>query len=197
MSRYYRIYLLTVLLAASLIGCTRRTELAGQLADKPAAPAEEKCLKAGEMDFLDCMAEQPKCTFAQAVRAVVILMNGSDVGTSHEQRCEYLLERGVIRSAWKISPDRWIDRGTLAFMFYKAIGLKGGVNMIVFGSWGLGDRRFAYRELVYRNLMERGVDYNYVSGPELVTALGKVDWYMQDTGRYTPAEKIELGEKPR
>lgn len=69
--------------------------------------------------------------------------------------------------------------------------------MVLFGSWGLGERRYAYRELLYRNLVQEGVDYGYVSGPELIATLGKVDNFMLETGRYTPENEVQLGEKPQ
>lgn len=193
MLRHWRVPLMLVVGLAGGCAQTRNDQPA---ATQPVVVAEDACLQVGEMDFLDCMVPRVKCTFAHAVRAVGIFIQGSDVGENFDQQYQFLLDRGVVRPAWKIEPDDWIDRGTISYMLYKAMGLKGGVNMVVFASWGLGDRRYAYRELRYRKLVEPGVDYNYVSGPELVTLLSKVDNYMQDTGRYGPDDEVELGDKP-
>ncbi len=150
---------------------------------------------ADELDFIDCMVHKPKCTVADAVRAVCMLEAGEDVGTNYQQRYEYLRERGIIRDSWHLVAEQWIDRGTLAYMLLKAAGIKGGINMFLFASWGLGDRRYAYREMLYHELMEEGVSYNYVSGPELITAIGNVDRYMQMIGKYSPQEEITLGNR--
>jgi hypothetical protein len=99
----------------------------------------------------------------------------------------------MLRPNWELTPDQWIDRGTLAYMFLKAAKMKGGVNMNVFGSLGLGDRRYAYREMLYYELMETGVDYCYVSGPELVTAIGKVNRFIQEHEEDSPADATNLG----
>ena len=145
------------------------------------------CQSVDEMDFLDCMVRKPKCTVADAVRAIGIFVAGEDPGKNYDQRYEYLLERKIVRTAWKLNPDQWIDRGTLAYMMLKSADIKGGINMLLLGSNGLGDRRYAYREMMYLNLMQEGVDYNFVSGPELVTAIGKLDDYVRKHQK-TPQE---------
>ncbi|MFA5864885.1 MAG: hypothetical protein WC975_09380 [Phycisphaerae bacterium] len=155
---------------------------------------EQDCQTVDEMDFLDCMVKKTKCSVADAVRAVGILTAGSDVGKDYDARYQYLVEHDIVRPNWNLEPDQWIDRGTLAYMLIKAANIKGGVNMLLFGSNGLGDRRYAYREMMYRELMPGGVDYNYVSGPELVTTVGKVDRYIQERQKDSPEKETQLGE---
>jgi hypothetical protein len=156
--------------------------------------AEPDCQGVDEMDFLDCMVKKTKCTVADAARATCMLATGGDVGKTYTDRYQYLLENKMVRPEWKLQPEQWVDRGTLAYMFLKAGGLKGGVNLLIFGSWGLGDRRYAYREMRYHELMDEGVDYCCVSGPEMVTALGKVDRFCQDRGKYSATEETNLGQ---
>jgi len=162
----------------------------------PAATADVDCQTVDELDFLDCMVRKTKCTVADAARAVAIVATGGDVGKNYEERYEYLVDRGIMRPEWKLDPDQWIDRGTLAYMLLKAAQIPGGVNMALFGSRGLGDRRYAYREMQYLELMQEGVDYNYVSGPELVTTVGKVDRYMQEHGKCAAPRETDLGKGP-
>jgi len=157
-------------------------------------PARVDCQTVDPMDFLDCMVRKTKCTVADACRAVCLLAAGEDVGKNYDDRYQYLVDHGMIRENWKLQPDQWIDRGTLAYMFLQAAKMKGGVNMHIFGSWGLGDRRYAYREMLYYDLMQAGVDYCYVSGPELVTAMGKVDNFIQEHEQNSPAEATDLGD---
>jgi hypothetical protein len=181
----------------TLAGCPDKTAKITTTSTQEAAatqPAESDCQAVDEMDFLDCMVKKTKCTVADAARAACMLATGGDVGKTYTDRYQYMLERGMVRKEWKLQPDQWIDRGTLAHMFLKAAGMKGGVNMLLFGSWGLGDRRYAYREMRYYELMDDGVDYCCVSGPELVTALGKVDRFCQDRGKYSANEETNLGQ---
>jgi hypothetical protein len=50
------------------------------------------------------------------------------------------------------------------------------------GSWGLGDRRYALRELKFRRIIESGADYTPISGGELVGILHRADSYMALSG---------------
>jgi len=162
--------------------------------DAATTQAAEDCQTVDDMDFLDCMVKKTKCTVADGVRAVCILVNDGDVGKSYEERYQFLVDRGMVRENWKLEPEGWIDRGTLSYMLLKAAGMKGGVNMRLFGSWGLGDRRYAYREMLYYELMPEGVDYCYVSGPEMVTSIGNVNRFMQEHAENSPEESTDLGE---
>jgi hypothetical protein len=179
----------------TLAGCSyKRAAITTTQEATATAPAEPDCQVVDEMDFLDCMVKKIKCTVADAARATCMLATGGDIGKNYPDRYQYMLDCGLVRKEWKLQPDQWIDRGTLAYMFLKAAGMKGGINMHLFGSWGLGDRRYAYREMRYYELMDEGVDYCCVSGPELVTALGKVDRFCQDRGKYSPTEETNLGQ---
>jgi hypothetical protein len=160
-------------------------------------PVDVDCQSVDEMDFLECMTRKTRCSFADAVRAVGLLMNGSDVGKTYEERYQYLLKIGVVREAWRLKPDQWVDRGTIAYMLLKAGKIQGGINLAIFGSLGFGDRHYAYREMLYHNLMEGGCDYQYISGPELVTAAGNVDRFGQEYGDYSATHETALGEKPQ
>jgi len=193
----YRWALAGLVLAIGAGGCSQMNAANPAPVTQPATAQANPCETADELDFIDCMAGQAKCSFGQAVRAVAMFIDPQAAGTDFSQNYAFLAERGVVRPAWAICPEEWIDRGTLSYMLYQAMGLRGGVNMVLFGSWGLGERRYAYRELLYRNLVQEGVDYGYVSGPELIATLGKVDNLMLETGRYTPENEVQLGEKPQ
>jgi hypothetical protein len=148
-----------------------------------------------EMDFFDCMLKKPRCTVGEAIRAVCLFVNTTDPGKNFDERYEFLLQRQIVRPAWKLEHGQWVDRGTLAYMLAKAGGIKGGINLRLFGSMGLGDRRYAYREMIYYNLMESGCDYQYVTGPELITVTGNVDRFVQERGNYSAGRETQLGER--
>jgi hypothetical protein len=147
------------------------------------------------MDFLECMTHKTRCTAADAVRAVGLMMNGSDAGKNYDERYQFLLKNGIVRESWHLKPDQWIDRGTLAYMLLKAGKINSGLNCAISNSLGFGERRYAYREMLYHNLMEEGCDYQYVSGPELVTTTGKVDRYIQEGGAYSANQETDLGQR--
>lgn len=190
-----------LVILAAVVGCSQ-TAKPGPAATQPAAEVPAVTtpgpgMTAGGMDFMDVMARQAECTFADAVRGVAMVATGQDVPGGFEAQYRFLLDKGAVRPGWNIKPEQWVDQGTLAFMLYRAMALRGGVNMVVFASWGLGDRRYAFRELRYRGVLEHGSEVTYVTGPALVTALTKADEYMLKAGKYALEKPVELGEKPQ
>ncbi len=148
-----------------------------------------------DMTFQAYMANVPVVTVDEACRAMLILADGEDKTRSWEERREVMLQRGLLRPAWGLHPNHMIDRGSLAYMVCKICRITGGLNRIALGSWGLGDRRYAHRELVYRKMMPEGSDYQPVTGGEMVSLLGKADALMEEKGLYE-TEQIDIGEEP-
>lgn len=191
---------MTIALISFGTGCERQKEISTTRTEekKPAQGKIQSNKEAeDEIEFFDRLTRQPKCTVADAIRAVCILAEGKDIGRSFSERYNYLKNKGIVKDKWQLRPDDMIDRGSLAYMLCKIAGIKGGIDMFIFGKiLQIGERRYAYRELVYRRLMDnKKVDYSYVSGPELTTIIGKVDRFMEESGKYHPPVKIELGKE--
>jgi hypothetical protein len=140
----------------------------------------------------DHLQREPVVTVAEACRAMVILADGEDRFESYAAREEYLLSRKILRPEWRLQRDEAIDRGSVAYMVVQILRIQGGVNLNVMGRLaGLGDRRYAVRELVYHEIMEDLPPYRFISGAELVDAVGKADAYMAKNGLYTePAADV-------
>ena len=161
-----------------------------------AAPrAPESRLNPNTLDddaFLGYLADQPLVTVDEGYRAAIILAEGEDKSTTFDERRAWLQERDIARPAWHLEPDEYIDNGSMSFMVCQILKIKGGIDRLIFGSWGLGDRRYAYRELVYRDLIVTpSADYAPMTGGELVNLLGLADEYMADRGIYE-AKPVEL-----
>ena len=143
------------------------------------------------------LADQPLVTVSDAYRAVLILADGTEANRSFAERQARLTERGIIRSAWNLEADDYIDRGSVAFMIAKVAGVTGGINRVMLGSWGLGDRRYALRELQYRGLIAGGTDYAYLSGGEMLGILHRADAHLAETGSHdTPPLALPLARDP-
>lgn len=163
---------LTLMLIASGCSHARRTQM-----DVDPATLDD-------MSFHAYLANVPLVTVDEACRAMLILADGEDTSESWEQRRDKLLERGIIRPAWNLNPEHLINRGTVAFMVCKVCRIHGGVNMMLLGNMGIGDRRYAYRELVYRELLPTGSEWAYFTGGELIALLTKADKLMEKKGLY-------------
>jgi hypothetical protein len=171
-------------IALLLAGCARPRKT--QLATDPAT--------LDDMTFQAYLADIPVVTVDEVCRAMLILSDGEDTSENWEQRREVLLQRDLIREAWRLEPNNLADRGTIAFMVCKLCRIKGGVNALLFGSIGLGDRRYAFRELVYRGVIPPGNYWQTMTGAELVSLLGKADEFMEKKGLYE-TESLDIGSE--
>ena len=130
------------------------------------------------------LQREPAVTVAEAYRGMVMLADGEDKFTNFEQRETSLRDRHILRCEWKLQREQAIDRGSVAYMVLRILKVRGGVNMQTFGRLGVGDRRYAVRELVYMGMLESTPDYRYMTGGEFVDLLAKADDYMAKHGMY-------------
>jgi len=139
------------------------------------------------------LQKQPMVTAAEAYRAMLILADGDESYDSFEARQTALEERGIARPQWGLSRDACIDKGSVAYMVCKILKIQGGVNFAVFGQLGIGDRRYAVRELAHMGLMSQTAPYRYITGGELVDLMLKADRYMARHGMYEE-ETVDIGQ---
>lgn len=175
-------------LAAVVLAC-----VAGCAAPRKTAPPVDPATLSDD-GFLHYLAEVPLVTTEEAYRAMLILADGEDTCKTFEERRDRLVQRQIVNPAWDLQPDHVIDRGSVAAMVCKICRLRGGLNRVLFASWGLGDRRYANRELVYRDLLDPGTDYVPIKGGQLVALMTKADALMEERGVYETAP-VELGDE--
>lgn len=190
--------LILVTVGALMTGCASTPSAGGGAADTQPVVAAQPLNPAGldDMSFLhDYLAKQPLVTVDDGYRAMLILADGQCAAKTAEDRQAAVEQRGISRPAWRLRPEEHLDKGTTAYMVCIALKISGGVDRILFGSWGAGDRRYALRELIYRDMMANSPTYRFITGAELVALLGKADEYMQKHHEYQ-AESVELGPPP-
>jgi len=139
------------------------------------------------------LQKQPMVTTAEAYRAMLILADGDDTQDSFEARQQTLEQRGIARRSWGLSRDACIDKGSVAFMVCKILQVRGGVNLALLGELGIGDRRYAVRELAYMDLMPQAASYRYITGGELVDLMLKADRYMAEHNMYEE-ESVDISQ---
>ncbi|HKQ50637.1 MAG TPA: hypothetical protein VJZ71_21380 [Phycisphaerae bacterium] len=170
----------------------------GALVSGCTAPRQEQpSVNAAELSdegFQAYVAELNLVTVDEAYRAMLILADGQDGSKDFEERKTKLESRGIARSAWKLEPENVIDSGSVAYMVCKICQIRGGVNMNLFGSWGLGDRRYALRELVYREMIDESVDYQFMTGAILYGLMRDADELMAKKGLYE-SQGVDLSDE--
>jgi hypothetical protein len=162
-------------------------------AEKPAAPAAapKTASVAGgdstsDAQFFAELGYKDIASAHDVARALVILTSeGKECGGDFEKCKAYLQGRGVLPDGWlcKAKAEEPIDKSCLAVLVCRALGIKGGLWMHLFGP----QPRLALRECVYHELMVSGADYAYVSGGELVGVIDRCDrWRARESGRQLP-----------
>ncbi len=144
--------------------------------------------------FQAYLAEVELVTVDEAYRAMLILADGEDTSVDFEERRGRLESRGIARSAWGLQSDHVIDAGSAAYMVCRICEIGGGLNLRLFGRAGLGDRRYALRELMYRGMLDDVVDYQYMTGPAFLKLFRNADTLMAEKGMYDTGG-VDLSDK--
>lgn len=144
--------------------------------------------------FESYLATLDVVTVDEAFRAMLILLDGEDTSKTFEERKAKLESRGIARREWRLKPENVIDTGSISYMICRICKIPGGIDMNTFGLVGIGDRRYATRELIYRDMLEEIVDYQYMTGARLVGLLGRADAIMAKKGLY-PNQGIDLSDE--
>ncbi len=138
----------------------------------------------GDTQFIHYLGSVPVVSFSEACRAMVIAGEGTDSFENFSQRYDYLQQKGVVRDCWHVNPDDVLNLGTLSFMASKTCELPESVCTVLFGSWGLGDRRYALRQTAYYDIVCYNSPCKIVSGGEMLITLAHMDEYMAKKGLY-------------
>jgi len=150
-------------------------------APAPAAPAAST-----DAQFFGELAYKDVATAADTARALTILVSeGAENGADFAAAKAYLAKQGVLPDGWlsKVAAEEPTDKGRLASLVCRALKIKGGLWMRLFGP----QPRLALRECAYLELMAQGCDYCHVSGGELVGVIDRADRLRgQQTGRARP-----------
>ncbi len=139
-----------------------------------------------EIEFVHYLSPLPTVSMDEACHAILLLTDGEDSSGGFEQRMDTLLSRGLMRESWGLAADDVLDKGTLAYMVVNACKLPVGLNDVMLGSWGLGDRRYALRAAIWHEMIPYGMPYHVVTGGELLSTITKAAEYMDREGMGGP-----------
>ena len=125
--------------------------------------------------FLDRVSSMPVVSENDAMRGILMLIDGDDTAESFQQRVRILQERGIVAKSWDCVSDRGITRGKYAFMIYQAAKFRGGIILSVTGP----SRRYCLRELQFKKVMCNGPMLTEIPGTEYVAVLGRADAFIR------------------
>ena len=139
--------------------------------------------------FLDRVSSMPTVSENDAMRGILMLIDGDDTAESFRRRVEILQDRGIVARSWDYVSDRGITRGKYAFMVYQAAKFRGGIILSVTGP----SRRYCLRELQFKKVMCNGPMLTEIGGMEYVAVLGRADTFIR-TG-YIPNRSGETKDE--
>jgi len=156
----------------------------------PAAPAPAAPAPAAEVStdaqFFAELGYKDVALAADVARALVVFTSeGAESGADFEAARAYLRTKGVLPDGWldKARAEDPIDKGHLATLVCRTLGIKGGLMMRLLGPVP----RYALAECVYLELMARGADYCHVAGGELVGVIDRADRFrLAQAGKKSP-----------
>ena len=111
-----------------------------------------------------------------------VLLKQEEKLNDFSQRKQFLIDNELLsrRAATGFSEKNPLRRGLLAYMIYKALGIKGGLTLRLLGP----NQRYAHKELVYRGLMVSGSSAEFITGEELVYVFVKAtDFLAKNKGK--------------
>ncbi len=141
----------------------------------------------GSAELVAYLADQPYLTAEPAYRATYALATGSSFGGDFAALKEEMRERELISPLWQHEPNHLLTRGDVGYLVCRACDIRTGLN------WNLTKLgRYAWRELIYHDVAERGSAHSLISGGEFVGVLSRAEDYMARTGKRESG--VELGE---
>jgi hypothetical protein len=124
-----------------------------------------------QLSFWHELANHHLTSNDDAFHGILLDVDGHDKSTNYAQRVATLKSRGMLKASFNEPADTAIERGTLATVVVKVLGIRGGWAMHVFGD----TPRYALRELVYLGIFPPSSTQQTFSGSEFVGVIGKID----------------------
>lgn len=126
--------------------------------------------------YIRRLYERDRATFGDACRATASLLRQDHTDQEFAELLKDLASEGVVDAGWGLEEGSKLTKGTLAYMLCKALGIKGGLTMSIFGV----TRRYAFRECVYVGLIAGGTVDEYVTGRELLDVFTHAGVYQEE-----------------
>ena len=132
---------------------------------------------AADTSFFRALLEKDRASVEDAARVVAVLHSRSRDHATFAQDLAYLRKAGIVPAKWRWSEHKPVTCAELAYMLCKALGVKGGLTMRMFGV----SKRYAYRQCVFSELLPVEHQGKYLTGQELVAVAGVAEEYLRKT----------------
>jgi hypothetical protein len=160
----------------------KREELKPTLTAGPAAPPKPTQKETAppvpqpfEPIYFMSLIEKRIAYHYDAAKSIVILMGVDEERIDLESQVAYLQEKGLLSGRFRegFDPMAPLRKGPVAYMFLRALGIRGGIVLRFFGP----SERYALKELAFQGIISPGHVNDIVSGVELVQIMSQAAAY--------------------
>jgi hypothetical protein len=151
------------------IGC-QGTKVAQPLTPEMAGSSPE-----AQLEFWHALPERKAVSNDEAFHAMLLFVDGEDAAADYAGRVQLLKDRSMLPGGFAEGQADALRRGTLAVALTKALSIKGGLSMRLFGARS----RYAVRELQYAGVFPPSSPHQTFSGPEFLGIMGRAEDYQR------------------
>lgn len=132
-----------------------------------------------ETSYFRELSDRKVAFLSDGFYSVCLLLGVADKYNNFESQKNFLKEKGMLPAKLTdLRPEAPLRKGVAAYMFCRALEIKGGAVLRVFGA----SERYALRELVFNELMKEGHPREVVNGKELLSILLRASDYKVHKG---------------
>jgi hypothetical protein len=148
------------------------TEAFGPLELKSIPPQEAK----PDLNYLTQLLNKKSATLEDACRVMVILLGEQERLKDFSRQIAYFKDKNILpeKIMTNVDPRKPLTRGVTAYMFCRALNIKGGIILRIFGT----SQRYALLELEQEEIMSGGDVKEVLSGQELVDIFSRAAEYL-------------------
>jgi hypothetical protein len=158
-------------------------------AARPLAPEMAGSEPEAQMEFWHALPERRVASNDEAFHALLLFIDGADPAGDYDARVRAMRDRKMLPAAFDGTSAEAVKRGTLAVALARALEVKGGLSMRLFGP----SPRYAVRELQYVGLFPQSSPQQTFSGPELLGIIARAEDYQRMYNEDALAEGAPTG----
>lgn len=125
------------------------------------------------------IADRKVTTINDGCKVITMFLRLDKEYPDFNSQFQMLKYKGIVPYNLEAQPDVPLRKGVLAYMVAKALGIKGGVIMRLFGV----SQRYALKECVFLDLMMEENAREIVEGKELIGVLLRMEKYQEERGK--------------
>jgi hypothetical protein len=141
-----------------------------------AEPVKVQEDRSDQNSYFEELMTKEVAVLSDVYKTLTILMGAGDQFSDLDSQYDFLVKNGIVSEVigTKANYDEPLRKGATAYMFTKAIDIKGGIILRAFGT----TQRYAFKELVYREIMFPGNVHDVMTGQELILTVTRAADHM-------------------